>query len=122
MFVPGPRFHTNYDGMTIRYEEAVERAKTIAPVAKRNAVASEELRRMPDENIKAILDSGLMPLMRPRMFGGYEGDWMTSIDCVSEVARFCGLTGWCMTFLILHQVFLSLYLGGGPASCLRYPT
>ncbi len=109
MFVTGPRFSSSYHGMTIPYEEAVERALTIVPVAKRNAIAAEELRRMPEENIRAILDSGLMPLMRPRMFGGYEGDWMTQIDCVSEVARFCGSTGWCMTFLIQHQYFLSLF-------------
>jgi len=109
MFVTGPKFSSNYRGMTIPYAEAIERAKTIVPVAKRNAIAAEELRRMPEENIRAILDSGLMPLMRPRMFGGYEGDWMTQIDCVSEVARFCGSTGWCMTFLIQHQYFLSLF-------------
>jgi 3-hydroxy-9,10-secoandrosta-1,3,5(10)-triene-9,17-dione monooxygenase len=109
MFAPGPRFFSHYDGMTIPYQEAIERAQTIAPVAKRNASAAEELRRMPEENIKAILDSGLMPLMRPRMFGGFESDWMTSIDCISEVARFCGSTGWCMTFMIQHQVFLSLF-------------
>jgi 3-hydroxy-9,10-secoandrosta-1,3,5(10)-triene-9,17-dione monooxygenase len=96
MFVIGPRFFSNYVGMTIRYEEVIERAQTIAPVAKRNAIAAEELRRMPEENIRAILDSGLMPLARPRMFGGYEADWMTQIDCISEVARFCGSTGWCM--------------------------
>ena len=109
MFVPGPRFASPYAGMSISHAEAIERAKTIAPVAKRNAVAAEELRRMPEENIQAILDSGLMPLMRPKKFGGYQADWMTSIDCVSEVARFCGSTGWCMTFLLLHQVFLSLF-------------
>jgi 3-hydroxy-9,10-secoandrosta-1,3,5(10)-triene-9,17-dione monooxygenase len=109
MFVTGPRFSSNYRGMTIPYQEAIERALTIVPVAKRNVAAAEELRRMPEDNIRAIVDSGLMPLMRPRMFGGYEGDWMTQIDCVSEVARFCGSTGWCMTFLIQHQVFLSLF-------------
>lgn len=109
MFVVGPRFLSNYHGMTIRYEEAIERAQSIAPIAKRNAIAAEELRRMPEENIRAILDSGLMPLARPRLFGGYEADWMTQIDCVSEVARFCGSTGWCMTFMIQHQVFLSLF-------------
>ncbi len=108
-FMTGPRFSLNYDGMTIPYEEAIERARTIVPVAKKNARACEELRRMPEENIKAILDSGLLPLMRPKAFGGYEGDWMTQIDCVSEVARFCGSTGWCMTFFIQHQYFLSLF-------------
>jgi len=109
MFVSGPKLPPNYDGMRISYEDAIERARTIVSVAKRNAAAAEELRRMPEENIRAILASGLMPLMRPRMFGGYEGDWMTQIDCVSEVARFCGSTGWCMTFLIQHQYFLSLF-------------
>jgi 3-hydroxy-9,10-secoandrosta-1,3,5(10)-triene-9,17-dione monooxygenase len=109
VFVTGPRLSSDYRGMTIRREEAIERALTIVPVAKRNAIAAEELRRMPEENIRAILDSGLMPLMRPKMFGGYEGDWMTQIDCVSEIARFCGSTGWCMTFLIQHQYFLSLF-------------
>ncbi|HUB96229.1 MAG TPA: acyl-CoA dehydrogenase family protein [Stellaceae bacterium] len=116
MFVTGPRINFAYQGMKIRHEEAIERAQTIIPVAKKNALACEELRRMPEENIKAILDSGLMPLMRPKMFGGYEGDWMTQIDCVSEVARHCGSTGWCMTFLIQHQYFLSLF----PEEAQRY--
>src|ERR1700679_3738062 len=100
MFVTGPRFSLNYDGMTIPYEEAIERAQTIVPVAQKNVRAIEELRRMPEDNIQRIMASGLIPLRRPKKFGGYEGDWMTQIDCVSEVARICGSTGWCMTFLI----------------------
>jgi len=109
MFVSGPRFRLNYDGMTIRYEEAIERARTIIPVAKRNIAEAEQLRRIPAENAQAIFDSGLMPLMRPKIFGGYEGDWMTQIDCVSEISNICGSTGWCMTFFIQHQYFLSLF-------------
>jgi 3-hydroxy-9,10-secoandrosta-1,3,5(10)-triene-9,17-dione monooxygenase len=109
MFVSGSRIDTHYTGMTIPYGEAIERARTIAPVAQRNAGLAEQMRRMPDDSIKAILDSGLMPLMRPKMFGGFEGDWMTCIDCVSEVGRFCGSHGWVMTFLLQHQVYLSLF-------------
>ncbi|HVA15695.1 MAG TPA: acyl-CoA dehydrogenase family protein [Stellaceae bacterium] len=116
MFVTGPRFFSNYRGMTIPYEEAIERARTIVPIAQRNVRVTEELRRMPEENFRAIMESGLIPLMRPRMFGGYEGDWMTQIDCVSEVARACGSTGWCMTFLLQHQYFLSLF----PAEAQRF--
>ena len=108
-FVTGPRLDANYHGMTIRYEEAMERARTIAPIAERNAAAAEELRRLPEENVNAILSSGLMPLMRPKRFGGYEADWLTQIDCVSEVARFCGSTGWVMAFFLTHQYFLSLF-------------
>jgi 3-hydroxy-9,10-secoandrosta-1,3,5(10)-triene-9,17-dione monooxygenase len=116
MLGTGPKFSMNYDGMTIPYEEAIERARTIVPVAKKNVNLAEEMRRMPEENARAILDSGLMPLMRPKMFGGYEADWMTQIDCVSEVARYCGSTGWCMTFFLQHQFFLSLF----PLEAQRY--
>ncbi len=89
--------------------EAIECAKAIGEVAKRNAIETEELRRMPAENINAIMESGLMPLLRPAMFGGYESDWITHIDCISEVARHCGSTGWCMSFLIQHQFYLSYF-------------
>src|ERR1700733_7071689 len=34
MFVTGPRIFSNYDGMTIPYQEAIERAQTIVPVAR----------------------------------------------------------------------------------------
>jgi 3-hydroxy-9,10-secoandrosta-1,3,5(10)-triene-9,17-dione monooxygenase len=109
MLGTGPKFPLNYSGMTIRYEEAIERARSIVPVAKKNVQLAEEMRRVPEENARAILDSGLMPLMRPKMFGGFEADWMTQIDCVSEVAQHCGSTGWVMTFFLQHQFFLSLF-------------
>jgi 3-hydroxy-9,10-secoandrosta-1,3,5(10)-triene-9,17-dione monooxygenase len=109
MLATGPRFRSSHSGQRIAREEAIERARTIVPVAAANAEKAEKLRRLPAENIAAIVDSGLMPLMRPKRYGGYEGDWMTHIDCVSEVAKFCGSTGWCMSFLIQHQVYLSFF-------------
>ena len=109
MLGTGPRFRGSYSGQRISRDEAIAKAKTIAPVALANAEKAEKLRRLPKENIDAILESELMPLMRPRRYGGYEADWMTHIDCVSEVARFCGSTGWCMSFLIQHQVYLSFF-------------
>lgn len=109
MFVTGPRFSTGYQGMRISYGEVIERAQTIAAVAARNTKEAEQLRRLPAENVQAIMDSGLMPLLRPAEFGGFEADWMTQIDCVTEVARICGSTGWCMSFLLQHQFFLALF-------------
>jgi 3-hydroxy-9,10-secoandrosta-1,3,5(10)-triene-9,17-dione monooxygenase len=109
MFITGPKVSPNYNGMTITYVEAIERAKSIGEVAKRNVLEAERLRRLPEENVRAIMDSGLMPLLRPRIFGGYEGDWITHIDCVAEVARHCGSTGWCMSFLLQHQFYLGYF-------------
>ena len=99
----------SYRRMTISRAEVIERAKVIAVVAARNASEAESLRRMPEENVQAIMQSGLMPLLRPREFGGFESDWLTHIDCVAEVARCCGSTGWCMSFLIQHQFYLAYF-------------
>jgi 3-hydroxy-9,10-secoandrosta-1,3,5(10)-triene-9,17-dione monooxygenase len=115
MFVTGPGVTPDYDGMTIRREEAIERARGIGEIARKNADETESLGRMPAENVQAILASGLMPLLRPSEFGGFDGDWMTHIDCISEVARYCGSTGWCMSFLLQHQFFLALF----PIECQR---
>jgi hypothetical protein len=57
MLGTGPKFPLNYSGMTIRYEEAIERARSIVPVAKKNVQLAEEMRRIPEENARAILDS-----------------------------------------------------------------
>jgi 3-hydroxy-9,10-secoandrosta-1,3,5(10)-triene-9,17-dione monooxygenase len=115
MFVTGPGIVPEYNGMLISREEAIERAKTIGIIAKKNADETETLGRMPQENVAAIVDSGLMPLLRPSEFGGFDGDWMTHIDCISEVARYCGSTAWCMSFLLQHQFFLALF----PIECQR---
>ncbi len=56
MLGTGPKFPLNYDRMTIRYEEAIERARSIVPVAKKNVQLAEEMRRMPEENARAILE------------------------------------------------------------------
>ena len=109
MFVTGPKLRSDYREMGIPYEEVISRAQPIAEVARRNAAKAEQLRRIPEENVRAIIDSGLMPLLRPREFGGFEADWITHIDCVAEVARYCGSTGWVMSFLLQHQFYLAYF-------------
>jgi 3-hydroxy-9,10-secoandrosta-1,3,5(10)-triene-9,17-dione monooxygenase len=58
---------------------------------------------MPPENVKAMMESGLMPLMRPARFGGLGGDWLDLLNACSEVGRVCGSTAWCFSFLVHHQ-------------------
>src|SRR5262249_10503279 len=50
--------------------EVIERARGIAVAVAPQVERAEQLRRMPPENVKAMMDSGLMPLMRPARFGG----------------------------------------------------
>jgi len=83
--------------------EVMERARGIAAVAARQAERAEKLRRLPPENVDAIMQSGLMPLMRPARFGGHGGDWLDLLNICVEVGRVCGSTSWCLSFLLHHQ-------------------
>lgn len=89
--------------------EAVARAKRVAERVAPNAEKAEQLRRLPLENVDAILESELDLLLRPRRWGGLGADWMYMVDTVSEVGKVCGSTAWCMGFLMHHQWWLSYF-------------
>ncbi|HXQ54137.1 MAG TPA: acyl-CoA dehydrogenase family protein [Stellaceae bacterium] len=95
---------------TITHAEAIARAKKVAEVAAANAAAAEKLRRMPPENVKAMMDSDLVGLIIPKERGGYGIDsWMIVADVVAEVGRACGSSGWCFDLLIQHHWVFGMY-------------
>ena len=97
---------------TITHAEAIARAKRVAEVAAANAAATEKLRRMPPENVKAMMESDLVGLIIPKERGGYGIDsWMVVADVVAEVGRVCGSSGWCFDLLIQHHWVLGMFPG-----------
>jgi len=84
-------------------DEVIERARGIARAVAPAVERSEKLRRLPPENVTAMMDSGLMPMMRPARFGGFGGDWIDLLNACIAVGRVCGSTGWCLSFLLHHQ-------------------
>ncbi len=83
--------------------DVIERARGIAAAVAPHVARAEELRRLPPENVAAIMGSGLMPMMRPARFGGFGGDWLDLLNACVEVGRVCGSTSWCLSFLLHHQ-------------------
>ena len=97
---------------TITHAEAIARARRVAEVAAANAEATEKLRRMPPENVQAMMDSDLVGLIIPKERGGYGIDsWMMVADVVGEVGRVCGSSGWCFDLLIQHHWVLGMFPG-----------
>jgi 3-hydroxy-9,10-secoandrosta-1,3,5(10)-triene-9,17-dione monooxygenase len=72
----------------------VERAAAIRPILERNADQTDASRRLPDENVRALKDSGLCRLMVPRRFGGLETSIRTYIEVTAEIGRGCGSSAW----------------------------
>ena len=72
----------------------VQQAAAIRPILERNAEQTDALRRLPDENVRALKDSGLCRLMVPRRFGGHQTSIRTYLEVTAEIGRGCGSTAW----------------------------
>jgi alkylation response protein AidB-like acyl-CoA dehydrogenase len=80
-------------------EGLIERAKALVPMLRESAEATERARRPPPEHFEALSEAGIFRMCAPRRFGGYEADFQTQSDVLSELARGCPSTSWVATIL-----------------------
>lgn len=78
-------------------EDLVARAVALQPLLARNAAQGEADRRVVEESIRALTDSGLFRLAVPKRYGGYQTDMRTMLDVTSAVAEADGGTAWVLT-------------------------
>ena len=90
-------------------EDALAKARDLAGCLGRYVGEAEANRRVPKGAVQAMIDSGLLPMVRPARWGGFEMDWMTLLDCVAEVSKVSGSMGWCFCFLMQHQWVLGYF-------------
>lgn len=67
------------------------------------AAEAERIRRMPEETVRDLRDSGLLRLMQPARFGGSEQGLDTLMNVVIELARGCASTAWSYSNLASHS-------------------
>jgi 3-hydroxy-9,10-secoandrosta-1,3,5(10)-triene-9,17-dione monooxygenase len=94
---------------SMTHEEAVARAKDLAPIIRARAVSAEKERRQPLETIQEITEAGLARLLTPKLWGGYELGFDAFADAVIEIAKADASAGWCYSFLNIHAWFLAHY-------------
>jgi 3-hydroxy-9,10-secoandrosta-1,3,5(10)-triene-9,17-dione monooxygenase len=94
---------------TITHDKALERARALVPVLAERAEKTESLRHIPDETLTDFVDSGLMRISQPKMWGGSELPLTTQIEVVEELGRGCGATAWTIGVYISHNWNLSLF-------------
>ncbi|HTK10031.1 MAG TPA: acyl-CoA dehydrogenase family protein [Ktedonobacteraceae bacterium] len=94
---------------SLTYEEALSRAKSIAVAVRERASDAEQLRRQPDENIAAFVQAGLLRLLLPSLWGGYELSFDTAVDTILEIARGDASAGWCYAILVFQPWLLAYF-------------
>ena len=68
-------------------QELVAKATALHPLLEKNADAAEKARSLPDETFEALVEAGMLRLMKPRRYGGLEAGHRTYLDVVTELAR-----------------------------------
>jgi alkylation response protein AidB-like acyl-CoA dehydrogenase len=85
------------------------RASELAPLLKKNALITEENRRMPEDTVGALLDNGILKMRVPRRYGGYESDMNTVVDVISELARGDGSAAWTVAVWSISSWMVGLF-------------
>jgi alkylation response protein AidB-like acyl-CoA dehydrogenase len=75
-------------------DELLARAREMRPLLERCAAETDAKRRLTDEVVSALRDTGLCRLMQPRRFGGHETTVRTYMETIAELGRGCGSTAW----------------------------
>ena len=84
-------------------EEILGRARDLLPALKDRARATEERRSLPPETMQDLWDSGLLRILQPARYGGYEMDWPMHLEAAREIAKACPSTAWIVSVVGAHS-------------------
>jgi 3-hydroxy-9,10-secoandrosta-1,3,5(10)-triene-9,17-dione monooxygenase len=76
-----------------------ERATALQPLLRKNATACERDRRLPDENVDALEEAGLLDVIVPRRVGGPGESMATLLAVAAALGQGCASTAWVQTLL-----------------------
>jgi alkylation response protein AidB-like acyl-CoA dehydrogenase len=90
--------------------DLLDRAREMVPSLRARAIETEALRRIPDETVSDLENSGLLQAGNPVCFGGYPGlDYEDVFEIIMEIARGCGSTAWCYAVWTVHNWMLGFF-------------
>jgi 3-hydroxy-9,10-secoandrosta-1,3,5(10)-triene-9,17-dione monooxygenase len=104
-----PAVFERYPGVPETPRSILARAEMLVPLFEAGANKAEELRRVPDETIDAFVSSGLLNVLKPHMYGGYELDVHAAMDVLKVLSRGCCSSAWVILVYIFGNWILSLF-------------
>ena len=89
--------------------DVLDHIRDLAPLIRERAPEAEKERRLPDASVKELKDTGVMRLLQPKRYGGYEADPRLFYQCLLTVASSCGSTGWVTGVVGVHPWQIALF-------------
>jgi 3-hydroxy-9,10-secoandrosta-1,3,5(10)-triene-9,17-dione monooxygenase len=90
-------------------DEAVAIARELAPRLRERVSQAEDARRLPVDNVRDLLDSGLVGLEVPKRYGGAELNLDALIEVTAALAEGCSSTGWVYALWGAHMWLIGQY-------------
>ncbi|RCU27514.1 flavin-dependent monooxygenase [Acinetobacter baumannii] len=87
----------------------LEKIQQILPQIAKNAESAEQLRRVPDENIKLLKEIGLHRAFQPKVYGGLEMSLPDFANCIVTLAGACAGTAWAFSLLCTHSHQIAMF-------------
>lgn len=89
--------------------DVLDRIRDLAPLIRERAPEAEKDRRLPDASVKELKETGVVRLLQPKRYGGFEADPRLFYECLLTVAASCGSTGWVTGVVGVHPWQIALF-------------
>jgi alkylation response protein AidB-like acyl-CoA dehydrogenase len=89
------------------HPELLRRAEGLRPQLLLRQSETEEGRRLPDATMREFHETGILRVIQPVRFGGFEADFLDQVDMVFAIARACGASGWVYAVLSAHAAMIA---------------
>jgi 3-hydroxy-9,10-secoandrosta-1,3,5(10)-triene-9,17-dione monooxygenase len=90
-------------------EQVIAGVRDLLPVLRERAQDTEDARRVPEESVKALQETGFFKMLQPKSHGGLEADPVSFYTAVKLIASACGSTGWVASILGVHPWHVALF-------------
>jgi alkylation response protein AidB-like acyl-CoA dehydrogenase len=91
------------------HQNLLERARCLAPVFKERAIEAEKERHVPLQTVQDLIESGILKIIVPQQFGGYQLDWETLMGALMELGEGDGSQAWVAAVYSIHALDVSMF-------------
>lgn len=89
--------------------KVLDGVQDLLPALRERAQKAEDLRRVPEESIAQLQETGFFRLLQPQRYDGFEANPIDFYTAVKMVGSACGSTGWVASIVGVHPWHLALF-------------
>lgn len=94
---------------TLTEDDLLTRAREIGPTLGERRAKTQDMRRLPDENVADLVSAGLLKACQPSRVGGYELPFGAQTSAGAEIGKHCGSSAWIVSVCGTHHWMLGKF-------------